>query len=262
MADLPTLLLLHGSWHSYETWQRLTPLLNTKGYRTITPQVLFCGTEDPLTSIAPCISQIQDLIAAETGEGRNVVMVNHSFGGVVGCSAVNGFTATNPGRLAPDAKGKVIGIVQMCALTVPTGVSLLEFLRHGKGSDIKPIGLAGDDGWDVMHRDVVEAMYHDLDPEDGAYWASRILKHSSATRSSNENVYAGWKDVPVCYLKCTDDRASDPGTQAKMIESIKEANKNVIVKEIFASHSPMLSKPQETAEKLDEAAKWFISLTG
>jgi pimeloyl-ACP methyl ester carboxylesterase len=183
-------------------------------------------------------------------------MVNHSFGGVVGCSAVNGFTATNRSKLT--GSGKVIGIIQMAALTVPTGVSLLEFLQKGKGSDIKPIGLSGGDGWDNMKRDVVEAMYHDLEPEDGKYWASRILKHSSATRSSSENVYAGWKDVPVCYLKCTDDRASDPGTQAKMIESIKEANPNVIVKEIFASHSPMLSKPQETAELVDEAAKWFL----
>ena len=259
MSSPITLLLLHGSWHSYETWQRLTPLLEAKGYKTITPQVSFCGTAEPLTSIAPCISQIQEIIAAETSAGRNVVMVNHSFGGVVGCSAVNGFTAKNPANLT--GSGKVIGIIQMCALTVPTGVSLLEFLQKGKGSDIKPIGLAGPDGWDEMKRDVVEAMYHDLTPEDGAYWASRILKHSSATRSSSENVYAGWKDVPVCFLKCTDDRASDPGTQTKMIESIKEANENVIVKDIFASHSPMLSKPEETSVLVDEAAKWFTGLT-
>ena len=258
MANPPTLLMLHGSWHSYETWQRLTPLLEAKGYKTITPQVSFCGTPEPLTSIAPCIAQIASLIATETSAGRNVVMVNHSFGGVVGCSAVNGFTSKNSSNLT-EGSGKVIGIIQMCALTVPTGMSLLEFLQKGKGSDIKPIGLAGADGWDDMKRDVVEAMYHDLEPEDGAYWASRILKHSSATRSSSENVYAGWKDVPVCYLKCTDDRASDPGTQSKMIESIKEANPDVMVKEIFASHSPMLSRPAETAGLIDEAAKWFVS---
>lgn len=52
------------------------------------------------------------------------------------------------------------------------------------------MGLSGPDGWDVMLRDVVEAMYHDLPEDDGKYWASKLLKHSLATRSSNENVYA------------------------------------------------------------------------
>jgi hypothetical protein len=116
-------------------------------------------------------AQIQDIISTETSAGRDVVMINHSFGGVVGCSAISGFTAAKPNKLTGN--GKVIGVIQMCALTVPAGVSL-EFLRHGKGSDIQPIVLAGPNGWDTMHRDIVEAMYHDLEPEDAKYWASRI----------------------------------------------------------------------------------------
>jgi hypothetical protein len=134
---------------------------------------------------------------------------------------------------------------------VPTGVSLLEFLRNGKGSDIQPIGLAGSDGWGVMLRDVVEAMYHDLEPQDGKYWASRILKHSSTTRSSSENVYAGWKDVLLCYLRCTQDRASDPGTQRKMIDSIRDANPNVTVK---------YAKPPENRSSCDpnQQAPWYV----
>jgi hypothetical protein len=129
--------------------------------------------------MAPCIAQVQDIISTEASAGRDVVMINHSFGGVVGCSAINGFTAANPNKLTEN--GKVIGVIQMCALTVPTGVSLLDFLRHGKGFNIQPVGLAGPNGWDTMHRDVVEAMYHDIEPEDAKNWASRILKHSSAT---------------------------------------------------------------------------------
>lgn len=251
----PTLLLLHGSWHSNQTWERLIPLLEAKGYKCIWPQVSFYGTTEPVQSIAPCISQIQDILAQETGMGNNVVMVNHSFGGVVGCSAVNGFTSANPSRLG--GTGKVIGIVQMCALTIPSDTSLLEFLHKGKGSEIEPIGVAGDDGWDVMVRDVMPAMLHDLEPEDAQYWKSRLLKHSSATRSSSENEYAGWKDVPVCYLYCTEDRASTPGSQEKMIASLQESNANVTVREIQASRSPMLSKPVETAQAIDEATHEF-----
>lgn len=86
--------------------------------------------KEPLPSIAPCIARIRDIVASETQAKRDVVMVDHSFGGVVvGCSAVNGFRATDPSKLA--GSGKVVGIIQMCALTVPTGVSSLEILRNG-----------------------------------------------------------------------------------------------------------------------------------
>jgi hypothetical protein len=102
-----------------------------------------------------------------------------------------------------------------------------------------------------MLRDVVEAMYHDLEPQDGKYWASRILKHSSTTRSSSENVYAGWKDVLLCYLRCTQDRASDPGTQRKMIDSIRDANPNVTVK---------YAKPPKNRSSCDpnQQAPWYV----
>lgn len=55
-----------------------------------------------------------------------------------------------------------------------------------------------------------------------------------------------------------DDRASIPGAQEMMIEMIKESNSDVLVKEINASHSPMLSKPAEIATLVDEAVMWFV----
>jgi hypothetical protein len=255
----PTLLLLHGSWHSNQTWERLLPLLDGKGYKTIAPQVCFCGTEEPLTSIAPCIAQIQAIIAEETSAGRDVVMINHSFGGVVGCSSVNGFTAKNQSRLAGSG-GKVIGIIQMCALTIPSNTSLLQFLGGGRSS-IDPIAVAGPDGWDVIVKDVVDVMYNDMEPEDARHWAGRLVKHSSATRASSQGVYAGWKDVPVWYIFCTKDQAAPIAAQEKMINLIRENNPSLTVRNLDASHSPMLSRPAETADIIDEAATAFASVS-
>jgi pimeloyl-ACP methyl ester carboxylesterase len=62
-------------------------------------------------------------------------------------------------------------------------------------------------------------------------------------------------------MHCTEDRASPPGTQEKMIETIRESNASVIVKRIDASHSPMLSRPDETVVFIEEAAKWFLGFT-
>ncbi|KAH7016432.1 uncharacterized protein B0I36DRAFT_368966 [Microdochium trichocladiopsis] len=73
------------------------------------------STTDTPTAMAKLIelsARLQELIAAETSTGRDVVMVNHSFGGVLGHSAVDGFTVRNPARLTTiESIGKVIGIV-------------------------------------------------------------------------------------------------------------------------------------------------------
>lgn len=256
----PTLLFLHGSWHTFEVWERVRPLLEEKEYKCIAPQCIFCGTEEPVRSIAPCITQIQDIIAEETSAGRDVVLINHSFGGIVGCSAVNGFTVKNPSRLATGADtGKVIGIVQVTALTIPSNMSLAQI----QGDAVYDIAVPGPDGWDVPvendANDPTKALYNDLEPEDAQYWISKIVKNSSASRFSSENVYAGWTDVPVWYVRCTKDKALPPEGQEMMIGAIRQHNPSVTVRHLEASHSPMLSRPKEMVEIIDEAATAFAS---
>lgn len=53
------------------------------------------------------------------------MLVNNSLGGLVGCSAVRGYTASNPSNL--DGRGgHVIGIVQIAAMTLRDGAPLAE----------------------------------------------------------------------------------------------------------------------------------------
>lgn len=97
-----TILLLHGSFHPASVWDDLTSHLDGRGYRMLAPQLCFCGsgTEEPIKSWQECIDQVRALLSQETSAGRDVVLVNHSMGGIVGCSAVKGFTARDPSALA------------------------------------------------------------------------------------------------------------------------------------------------------------------
>ena len=255
-SSKPTFLLIHGSWHPKEVWERVLPFLNAAGYNTITPQVCFCGTEKPVASILPCITQVQGIIAQETSAGRDVVVVNHSFGGVVGCSAVKGYTATDPSNITPGAAGRVIGIVQTCAFTIPSNTGMREFVVKGGG--MTPIAVAGPDGWDVFIRDPASALYQDLDPDDAKQWVSRLMKHSCHTRDTREGVYSGWKDVPLWYILCTDDQTVPPAFQEMMIEMVRKENPTgATVRDLKSGHSPMLSMPKETADIFVEAAEAF-----
>lgn len=68
-----------------------------------------------------------------------------------------------------------------------------------------------------------------------------------------EDSYAGWMDVPVWFLAATDDKALPFELQKMFITGARKAGADVTVKEIVSSHSPMLSKPQETADLILEA---------
>lgn len=246
---MPSLIFVHGAWHSPECWSKVIPAFEQKGYRCFAPQLDFCGTEQPVDSLASTIQQIQTLIAQETTLGNDVVLINHSFGGSVGCTSVSGFTKKDPTKLTPNS-GKVIGLIQLCAFMPQTGASLYDMI----GST----GLfhhTGPDGWEEIDQDPEALFYNDLSPEDVHYWKTRLLKHSAATLRDSVNVYAGWADVPVSYFFCTKDSAIPVQAQQAMVQGAKEAGASITTRTLDTSHSPFLSKPEETINAIAESLK-------
>lgn len=70
-------------------------------------------------------------------------------------------------------------------------------------------------------------------------------------------MYAGWMDLPVWYLACTEDRAVPVEIQRMMVQGAKDAGANVTSREINSGHSVLLCKPRESAEFITEALTTF-----
>ena len=68
-------------------------------------------------------------------EGKDVVIAMHSYGSVVGSSAVQGLSKTE--RAREGKKGEVLGLVWMVGLVIPVGVSALD--RMGGSWDAAPL---------------------------------------------------------------------------------------------------------------------------
>ena len=63
-------------------------------------------------------------------------------------------------------------------------------------------------------------------------------------------------DVPVTYVKCTEDRVVVPAHQQKMIDDFREVSKSEVhVVEVRSGHCPMVSYVNRTAEVIMEAAR-------
>ena len=62
-------------------------------------------------------------------------------------------------------------------------------------------------------------------------------------------------DVPVTYLKCTDDTVVQPAHQQEMIDDFKSVSRSSVnVVEIASGHCPMVVHVEKTAEVIMNAA--------
>ena len=188
------------------------------------------------------------------------MVIVHSYGGAVGCSAVKGLTRPKKDIPSPtaDNKGYVIGIASMASGFGPSEMTFVD----GLGGKLPPSWEVDEaTGFAVILAPPRETFYHDLPVEEGGYWVGKITKQAARpfmNPEGREFSYAGWMDVPVWYLATTDDVALPYEVQKLMVKMAKDAGGDVVVREVASSHSPMLSKPVETARFIEDAAAAFV----
>ncbi|KAF2099283.1 alpha/beta-hydrolase [Rhizodiscina lignyota] len=256
MSTKPTIVFVHGSWHSPECWNKVVSLLEAQQFKCVAPSLP--STEGSNTaSFEDDLNAVRNAIVAETTQGRDVVVVTHSFGGIVGQSAIKGLT--RPKQDAPssanDTSGHVIGLVNIATAFSQTGMK--SFL-DGLGGKPPPSWKIDPSGFAEIVVPPRELFYHDLPEEEGDYWVSRLRKQSvKALAEGGEHMYTGWMDVPVWHLTTAEDKGLPIEAQKYLIQLAKDSGGDVTVREIASSHSPMLSRPKETADFILEAVTTF-----
>ncbi|TVY39210.1 hypothetical protein LOCC1_G004100, partial [Lachnellula occidentalis] len=255
MSGKPTLVFVHGSWHHTDTWNKIAPLLEAQQYKCIRV-ALPTGASDPSQGLPEDVKAVRDAIVAETSGGRNVVVVVHSYGGLVGSSAIKGLTQDKQDGISPakSASGHVIGLVMISTGFAQTGLSFLDGIG---GTPPPTFVLNSQTGFVDLVADARQLFYHDLPVEEGDYWVTRLTKQSMRALVEGEAVYSGWKDTPVWYLATRQDQALPFEVQKMFVQSAKEAGGDITLREIESSHSPFLSKPKETVDFILEAVKAF-----
>ena len=212
---------------------------------------------NPSATFSDDIEAARNSITAETTQGRDVVVVVHSYGGQVGNSAIKGLVQQkqDDSLSAKDSSGHVIGLILLASGFTQTGVSFID----GLGGKPPPSWKVDQEsGFAVIVADPKELFYHDLPTEEGNYWVSKIEKQSlKALMEGGEHSYSGWMDVPVWYLATTEDKALPVQAQRMFVQSAKDAGADVTLREVASSHSPMLSKPKETVDFILEAVAYF-----
>jgi pimeloyl-ACP methyl ester carboxylesterase len=132
----PTVLFVHGSWHSPKHFERVRSVLEASGFPTECPSLptINANPTPPVVSIEDDVKAVQELLNKLIDEdSKEVVVAMHSYGGVVGSQAVLE-TWSRKARNAQGLSGGVVHLLYICALLVPPGQSPVSFL----GGELPP----------------------------------------------------------------------------------------------------------------------------
>ncbi|KAJ9294966.1 hypothetical protein DTO271G3_6528 [Paecilomyces variotii] len=242
----PVPVFIPGAWHTPEYFTGVINKLKALGYETHALLLPSVGGEGIVTATDDA-DFIRKTTASLVEEGKDVLMVMHSYGGIPGTESTKGLLKKE--RELEGKKGGIVGLVYMTAFLLPEGQSLGSF-------------LGGYDNWIVFNGNKMtldrapEIMYNDLPVEIGEAYAKKALHHSAASFDT-PLTYPAYKYLPTTYLLCKQDMAIPFAGQQAMASIAGEA----VTKHICNSaHSPMLSMPDTVVSVIREAAGETITV--
>ena len=120
----PTIVIIPGGWTGPEAYGPLCEVLNSKSYPTVckklpslAPSTAADARAADITADAKYIRE--ELVMPLLSQGKDVVLVMHSYGGMPGGAAVKSLTKR-------EGKASVLGLIWMAAFMVPEGMTMLD----------------------------------------------------------------------------------------------------------------------------------------
>lgn len=222
----PAIVLVHGGFVDGSGWEGVYKILKKDGYSVAIVQ-------NPTISLADDVAATKRVMHAQN---RPVILVGHSYGGVVITEAGN-----DPG---------VAGLVYIAAFAPDKGESVSTLIKDPPpGAPVPPI-LPPQDGYLLLDKaKFVNSFAADVDTDKAAFMAdSQEPWGVEALNGAVSN--PAWKIKPSWYLVATDDKMIPPPAQRLMS---KRAGSTVV--EVAGSHAVYVSQPNVVATLIEEAAK-------
>ncbi|HEV2572468.1 MAG TPA: alpha/beta hydrolase [Beijerinckiaceae bacterium] len=238
-----TILLVHGAWAGAWSWRDTARLLRKQGFDVYAPSMTGIAERshvDPRqVTLSTHIADISGLMRYE--ELENVLVVGHSYGGMV----ITGAVDREPQRVA--------GMVYLDAFLPKSGQALWDLVGE-QGADLhKKAALAHDGGYSVPCPNVPP-----MPPELAAQWAPLFTPQPVDTLSEK------WVSVrPEAqrtwprrhYILCTTNKSSPFHQFADEVKGKPDWDYS----EFDAPHDVVRSHPEMTANRIAEIARgWGV----
>ncbi len=227
-----SVVLVHGGFVDGSGWEDVYKILKKDGYNVSIVQ-------NPTSSLADDVAATKRVLA---GQNAPVILVGHSYGGVVITEAGN-----DP---------SVAGLVYIAAFAPDKGESVAALIKDPQpGAPVPPI-LPPQDGYLSLDKAKFAASFAgDVAKEKAEFMANSQVPWGVEALNGAISEPA-WKYKPSWYLVATEDKMIPPAAQHFMS---KRAGSTVI--EANGSHAVYVSKPEAVAAIIKKAAQG-VTLAG
>jgi pimeloyl-ACP methyl ester carboxylesterase len=219
------IVLVHGAFADGSSWAKVIPILQAKGYNVT-------AVQNPLTSFTDDVAATNRALARQTGP---TILVGHSWAGVVITEA-----GMDP---------KVVGLVYVAAFAPDVGEVVSDIGKTYPPPPALAAPIIDKQGFMTLSTDaMVKHFAWDLPPAEARVLAATqgpIIASAFGTKVSA----AAWKTKPSWYIVGKMDQAIAPDEERFFAKRMKATTT-----ELNTSHVPMLSKPQDVAAVILDAA--------
>ena len=235
----PTIVFVHGAFADSSSWNGVISHLIALGYSVL-------AAANPLRSVKVDADNLSSLL--QTIEGQ-IVLVGHSYGGMVISNAVTG-------------SENVKALIYVAAFAPKVGESAIDLSGRFPGSTLGPTLLPAklsdggidlyiqqDKFWQQFAADVPEAQAKNMAATQRPITQAALAEASSA---------ALWKTIPSWFIFGELDKNIPSAAQHFMSE--RAGSKKTVAID-GASHVVMISHPDAVAALIEEAVTSLLELT-
>src|ERR1700733_7843590 len=226
------IVLVHGGLVDGSGWKDVYKILKKDGYTVSIVQ-------EPTISLADDVAVTKRVIDGQNGP---VILVGHSYGGVVITEAGN--------------DSKVAGLVYVTAFAPDKGESAASLIKSAPPGAPAPPILPPQEGFLFLDKAKFPAFFAaDVNPDVASFMADSQVPWG-VEALGGAITRPAWRTKPSWFLITTEDKMIPPDAQRAMS---KRAGSTVI--EVKSSHSVFLSHPQAVAHLIEQAATGALVAT-
>ncbi|KAH8888931.1 alpha/beta-hydrolase [Thozetella sp. PMI_491] len=215
-VEKPVIVLAHGAWHTPLHYLGLLLSLRGQGYTVVAPPLPTTGFTEGLAKVGleDGANALRSTMAPFLQDGREIVMVAHSHGGMVATDSVIGETVQE--RKLRGELGGVKAIVYIAAFAPPqAGLSLIAAIGLEKESD-HPDWWYPKDGVVLLGGKALNTLYGDVEDEVARIYYSGVAPQSFASFTEPCKHAASEIQAAKVYVACRADRAIPYEAQVAM----------------------------------------------